>query len=209
MPRNIDSNAMQLDGNARKADRAHPFRRFPVRALTILCLCCLLAGAACTTQSVAPAPSRTDFEAGFSPRGSSLDIILKCINGAERSILVAAYSFTSKPISTALLEAHKRGVAVRVVADKTGNSSRYSAVTFLANHGVPVRVNSRYAIFHHKFMVIDGRHLETGSFNYSAAAVNKNAENVLILRDVQEIAGIYGREWEKLWNESEPVEAQY
>ena len=184
-------------------------RRTPCRALTILCICCLLAGAACTPQSVAPASSRTDFEAGFSPRGSSLDIILKGIHSAERSILVAAYSFTSKPIAAALLEAHKRGVDVRVVADKKGNSGRYTAVTFLANQGVPVRVNGRYAIFHHKFMVIDGRHLETGSFNYSAGAVDKNAENVLLLRDVPDLAGIYGREWEKLWNESEPVEARY
>ena len=214
MPRNIDSDAVQIDGKARKADWARPLRRFPLRALTILCLGCLLASAACTGQSITgqsavPFPSRTDFEAGFSPRGTSLDIILKGINGAERSILVAAYSFTSKPISTALLEAHKRGVAVRVIADKKGNSSRYTAVNYLANHGVPVRVNGRYAIFHHKFMVIDGRHLETGSFNYSAAAVNKNAENVLLLRDVPEIAGIYAREWEKLWAEGIEVEARY
>jgi phosphatidylserine/phosphatidylglycerophosphate/cardiolipin synthase-like enzyme len=185
------------------------FIRFPLRLLTILCLCFLLASSTCTGLPVAISPSRTDFEAGFSPKGESLDIILKAIDGAEHSILVAAYSFTSKPISTALLEARKRGVDVRVVADKKGNSSRYTAVTFLADQGVPVRINGRYAIFHHKFMVIDSRHLETGSFNYSAAAVNKNAENVLFLRDVPEIAVIYGREWEKLWNESAPVGARH
>jgi phosphatidylserine/phosphatidylglycerophosphate/cardiolipin synthase-like enzyme len=78
-----------------------------------------------------------------------------------------------------LLDAHKRGVEVQVVADKKGNSSQYTAVTFLSNQDVPMRLNGRYAIHHHKFMVIDGKHVETGSFNYSAAAADKNAENAL------------------------------
>jgi phosphatidylserine/phosphatidylglycerophosphate/cardiolipin synthase-like enzyme len=58
-------------------------------------------------------------------------------------------------------------------------------------------------------MIIDGRHLETGSFNYSAAAADKNAENVLLLRDAPEIAAVYAAEWEKLWNESDVINARY
>jgi len=156
-----------------------------------------------------PVPSSATLEVGFSPKGKSLNIILDGIKKAEKSIIVAAYSFTSKPISTALLDAHKRGVAVRVVADAKSNSGAYSAVTFLANQGVPVRVNSRYAIFHHKFMVIDNRHVQTGSFNYSAAAVDRNAENVLLLRDFPEIAKVYAQEWQRLWNESKEVKPNY
>ena len=156
-----------------------------------------------------PIPSYASFELGFSPRGQSLNIILNGIGRAENSILVAAYSFTSRPISTALLEAHRRGVAVRVIADARANTSQYTAVTFLANQGVPVRVNGRYAIFHHKFMVFDNRHVQTGSFNYSAAAVNRNTENVLLLLNVPEIADMYAREWERLWNESQEVRPSY
>ena len=142
-------------------------------------------------QSALPAPIETKFEVGFSPNGSSLEIILGGIQQAKESILVAAYSFTSKPISTALLDAHKRGVKVQVIADKKSNSGKYSAVTFLANQGVPVRLNGNYNIFHHKFMVFDGLHVETGSFNYSASAVNKNAENVFMIFDNKSIADIY------------------
>jgi phosphatidylserine/phosphatidylglycerophosphate/cardiolipin synthase-like enzyme len=58
-------------------------------------------------------------------------------------------------------------------------------------------------------MVIDGRHIQTGSFNYSAAAVNKNAENVLVIRDAPELARMYAAEWERLWEEGEDVEARY
>jgi len=156
-----------------------------------------------------PIPSTASFEVGFSPKGKSLNIILSEIKRAEESILVAAYSFTSKPISTALMEAHKRGVAVRVVADAKSNSSQYSAVMFLANQRVPVRANDRYAIFHHKFMVFDNRHVQTGSFNYSAAAVDRNAENVLLLLNVPELAGVYAREWQRLWNEGKEVKPNY
>jgi phosphatidylserine/phosphatidylglycerophosphate/cardiolipin synthase-like enzyme len=109
------------------------------------------------------------YELGFSPKGESLQVVLNGIPNAKESILVAAYSFTSRPVSEALLAAHNRGVKVAVVADQKGNSGKYTAVNFLANHGVPVRLNGKYAIMHHKFMVIDDNAVQLGSFNYSAA----------------------------------------
>lgn len=175
---------------------------------TILLLAALASLAISTPEAV---PSTATAEVAFSPKGESLELIVGAIDGAKDSILVAAYSFTSKPISIALLAAHKRGVKVQVVADKksNGGKSRYSAATFLANQGVPVRLNGSYAIFHHKFMVIDGATLQTGSFNYSAAANNKNAENVLVLRGVPAIASTYTTEWKRLWDEAEPLAPKY
>ena len=129
--------------------------------------------------------------------------MLSTIRGATQSIRVAAYSFTSKPVSEALRDAHRRGIDVRVIADKKGNSSEYTAVTFLANQGVPVRLNGNYAIHHHKFMVVDGNHIQTGSFNYSAAAVEKNAENVLVIWNAPELAAQFEHEWNRLWKEGE------
>lgn len=41
---------------------------------------------------------------------------------------------------------------------------------YLARQGVPVRIDSRYAIMHNKFMVIDGVTVQTGSFNYTRSA---------------------------------------
>ena len=81
------------------------------------------------TQDQISLSTNTKYEIGFSPNGSSLDIILKGIQQSEKSILVAAYSFTSKPIATALLDAHNRGVSVQVIADKKSNSGKYSAVS--------------------------------------------------------------------------------
>jgi phosphatidylserine/phosphatidylglycerophosphate/cardiolipin synthase-like enzyme len=169
----------------------------------------ILIGATLTFAAPQPISPNASSEIGFSPNGQSLDVILKAIGEAKQEILVAAYSFTSKPISTALLAAHKRGVSVQVVADKKSNSGKYSATTFLANQGVPVRLNGNYAIFHHKFMIIDHSTLETGSFNYSAAAESKNSENVIVLRGVPEITKIYANEWSKLWNEATVLAPKY
>ena len=62
--------------------------------------------------------------------------------------------------------------------------------------GVPVRLNGNYQKFRHKFMANDGLHVQTGSSNYSSAAVDKNAENLLMLWDNKSIAEIYTQQWD-------------
>lgn len=136
----------------------------------------------------------------FAP-GSALATVVDAVREAKASIYVATYSFTSRPIALELLHAHKRGVQVFVVADEDDARERYSAVRFLANRGVPVRLNGRYAVQHNKFMVIDGQTVETGSFNYTTAAATRNAENVLVIRGTPQLARIYGAEWRRLWDE--------
>lgn len=160
-------------------------------------------------NAATPINQGASFDTGFSPNQGSLPLVIKAINSAQKSIHVAAYSFTSKPIAEALLAAKRRGVDVKVVADQKSNSGKYSATTYLANNNVPVKLDGNYPIFHHKFMVIDGVSLETGSFNYSAAAASKNAENVLVLWNVPAIAANYDQEWNKLWNEAQPISATY
>lgn len=156
-----------------------------------------------------PMNQGSSFDVGFSPTGGSLPLVIQGINSAKQSIHVAAYSFTSKPIAEALVKASKRGVDVKVVADQKENSKQYTAVTYLANNGVPVRLDGNYPIFHHKFMVIDGVSLETGSFNYSAAAASKNAENVLIIWNAPSLAAKYDSEWLKLWSEASALQSSF
>ena len=153
--------------------------------------------------------ANNNIDIAFSPNGGSLDLVLKSINSAKKSICMATYSFTSKPISEAILAAKKRGVAVRVVSDEKANDRKYTAARFLANQGVNVRLNGNYAIMHNKFIVIDNQTLETGSFNYSAAAVNKNAENVIVLWNNPEVASKYAIECDRLFNEAIPLAKSY
>ena len=58
-------------------------------------------------------------------------------------------------------------------------------------------------------MVIDGTAVQLGSFNYSAAVVDKNTESVLLLKDVPGIAAKYTAEWQRLWDEGVDVVANY
>ena len=143
---------------------------------------------------------------GFSP-GNAEAVVVSAIGSAKKELRVAAYSFTSKPIAKALVDAKKRGVNVEVVLDKSQEGERYTASTFLVNEGVPVRINRKYAIMHNKFMVIDGDTVETGSFNYTSAAASKNAENVLVIRD-STLATTYSKEWLRLWNEADSPKAK-
>lgn len=148
-------------------------------------------------------------EVAFSPNMGATDLVVKAIGEAHRTIRVAAYSFTSKPIAQALLKAHKRGVDVKVVVDKSQAKAKYTSARFLANVGIPTRIDHRYAIMHSKFIVIDGVNVETGSFNFTLAAEHKNAENVLVLRNDAAVARKYTDAWTRLWNESETLRPNY
>lgn len=157
------------------------------------------------------AAASPELAVGFSPsaRHDALNIVLSIINGAQHNLDVAAYQFTSKPIATALVNAQKRGVSVRVVADQAANSDRYTAVTFLVNHRVPVRLNGHYAIMHNKFIVADGHAVETGSFNYTSSADKRNAENALLIRNAPTLAAKYQQEFNRLWREASPLSPRY
>jgi phosphatidylserine/phosphatidylglycerophosphate/cardiolipin synthase-like enzyme len=114
----------------------------------------------------------------FTPGGNCTALIVQALHTAKRSVRVQAYSFTSAPIAKALLDAYKRGVQVQVILDKSQRSEKYSSADFLANQGVPTLIDATHAISHNKVMVIDGETVLTGSFNFTKAAQEKNAENV-------------------------------
>jgi phosphatidylserine/phosphatidylglycerophosphate/cardiolipin synthase-like enzyme len=149
-------------------------------------------------------PITGQIEVGFSPKGGAEALVIRAIASAQQEILVAAYSFTSKPIAAALLAAHQRGVVVRAVLDKSQRSEKYSAATFLANQGIAVRIDEKHAIQHNKYLVIDGHTVELGSFNYSRAAAERNAENVVVLWNQPAVARQYRADWERLWDAAAP-----
>jgi len=116
---------------------------------------------------------------------------------------VQAYSFTSAPIAKALLDAHKRGVQVQVILDKSQRTEKYSSADFLANQGVSTMIDANHAIAHNKVIVIDGETVLTGSFNFTKAAQENNAENLLIIRDPA-LAVQYAQNWDTHRQHSQP-----
>ena len=117
-------------------------------------------------------------------------------------MLVQAYSFTSYKIAMALLNAHKRGLKVEVILDKSQKSDQYSSSDFLANSGISVKIDSEHAIAHNKIMVIDGETVTTGSFNFTKAAEENNAENLLVIHD-KVLAERYIKNWQEHEKHSE------
>ncbi|MEM6315865.1 MAG: phospholipase D family protein [Planctomycetota bacterium] len=146
-----------------------------------------------------------DIAVYFSPDGGATDAIVAEIGQAEQTLDVAAYSFTSAPIAGAVRNAHRRGVAVRVVLNRDQERHRYSSGNFLANAGIPVHVRVGDGVQHSKYMIIDGRTVITGSFNFSRRAEERNAENLLVLRRV-DVAETYGGNFEAMLRSSRPFE---
>ena len=132
-----------------------------------------------------------DVDVYFSPNGGATDAVVREINNAKHEILVQAYSFTSTPIASALVASQKRGLKVEAILDKSNVKQGYSSVTFLENAGIPVYIDDHVKIAHSKIMIIDGREIITGSFNFTMAAECHNAENLLILRNDPELVVKY------------------
>jgi phosphatidylserine/phosphatidylglycerophosphate/cardiolipin synthase-like enzyme len=109
---------------------------------------------------------------------------------------VQAYSFTSKPIAEALVDAHKRGVHTEIILDKSNIRDKYSAADFTSHMGIPTYIDSVHGIAHNKIMIVDQETVITGSFNFTRAAEESNAENLLIIRN-KELAREYLENWER------------
>ncbi|HWE02077.1 MAG TPA: phospholipase D family protein [Tepidisphaeraceae bacterium] len=159
----------------------------------------------------APAPivKAIDLDEGitpfFSPSGGCTDAIVAEIGKAKKSLDIQAFSFTSPSIAQAVADAQSRGVSVRVVLDKSQRTDHYSAATFLLNHGIPVYIDEEHAIAHNKIILIDGKTLITGSFNFTTASEERNAENLLIIRNRPKLMIAYKGNFERHLSHSNPL----
>jgi phosphatidylserine/phosphatidylglycerophosphate/cardiolipin synthase-like enzyme len=139
-------------------------------------------------RKIATPPSVTSH---FSPKGGCTDAIVHELNHARREVLVLAYSFSSKPIAQALIDAKTRGVKVEILLDKSNEQEAYSDVAFFMEQGLAPLIDSQHAIAHNKIMVVDQRTLLTGSFNFTHQAEAENAENLLIIKGHPELVSAY------------------
>ena len=145
----------------------------------------------------------------FTPWDNAEGMIVDAIRRAKHQILVQAFSFTSRGLANALIAAKRRGVDVQVMADReqtfSGESSR---IPDLVRAGIPVTLEVRYQSAHNKVMVMDAGTAHaaviTGSYNWTYAAQQKNAENVLLLRDSPDVANAYAANWRRHYAEALP-----
>jgi phosphatidylserine/phosphatidylglycerophosphate/cardiolipin synthase-like enzyme len=157
-------------------------------------------------------PAAGSLEVAFSPNESSEALVLKVINSARADLRMLAYSLTSKPIVDALIAAHDRGVHVYIIADAEENTNPQNdksgaaraALARLKAANVDIRTISVYPIHHDKVIIVDGMHIQFGSFNYSAAAAHRNSENVFVNWNNPGLAQVYLAHFARNYPQSVP-----
>src|SRR5271157_2541703 len=103
----------------------------------------LLSIPSCQAQEPPKVQNLPPIEIYFSPQGGCTEAVVKEINAAKTAILVQAYSFTSVPIAKALVDAHKRGVKIQVILDKSQRTEKYSSADYVRNSGIPTLIDSK------------------------------------------------------------------
>lgn len=137
----------------------------------------------------------------FSPRGAVEDMLVDAFGRARSTIDVAIFSFYSQRVADALIAARARGVIVRVAADLS-QSRRSQPLRALADAGVGLRLSAGRGgagVNHHKYALVDGAWLMTGSYNFSQNAELYSFENVLFTVTPGEVAA-YGGEFAAVWD---------
>lgn len=103
--------------------------------------------------------------------------LVAAIDGAQESIQVAIYSFSLESIGQALIDAHERGVDVRMVME-SDNMDR-SMPQKLIRAGIPIVGDEGEGRMHNKFLVIDGQEVWTGSMNYTGTGAYQDYNNLV------------------------------
>lgn len=147
-------------------------------------------------------PAQGTIEVAFSPADDPQALLLRVIDGARQSVRVQAYVFTSRAIAQGLIEAHRRGVRVEVLADARMNRrDKGNVMPSLLEAGIPVAFETAYAAAHNKVLIVDAGSaactLVTGSYNFTWSANHRNAENVLVSRGDCALVDVYLDNWRR------------
>jgi len=139
----------------------------------------------------------TGIEVYFSPEDDCEEAILKELMKAKESIHFALFSFTSPRIASCLIHKYAENVEVKGIMerDQDGPFSQYQ---YFKRLRMNVKWDGNFYFMHHKFFILDGRVVITGSFNPTYHARYKNRENLLIIHNPT-IAKKYEEEFVRMW----------
>lgn len=137
------------------------------------------------------------------------DLVVEQMRKAKRTIDIAMAHFDSERLADELIDAHKRGVRCRVVVDLGEYGADISQAERLERAEIPLRYHtysikwsySRAQLMHHKFLLVDGRALVAGSYNWSRTAEHKNHEVIQLFRGRRwrHIVAAYRDRFDELW----------
>ena len=120
------------------------------------------------------------------------------IASAQKSVDMAVLLLDLDNVTQALVDAHKRGCTVRVVTDV--DELNDASFKKLQQAGITVVGGNPDAIMHNKFVVVDGKAVWTGSWNFDVTETYRNNNNGLLIQSV-ELARNYTAAFEKMWRD--------
>lgn len=143
----------------------------------------------------------TVFECHFFPEPKNEVKVANMLRTVSKKLDIAIFSLSNNTLYEAIKEVWNAGCLVRIITDDECCKNYGSDIYKLAALGIPTKTDSseRYHM-HHKMAIIDESVVVTGSFNWTAGAVNNNQENILFLEN-KGLAKQYTDEYNKLWNE--------
>jgi len=109
--------------------------------------------------------------------------LVKAIDEAKTSIDAALFELNSPAVTEALVKALGRGVTVRIVFDdEHALEDPDSTAQSVIDAGAQIRSDARSALMHHKFFIIDGQSVWTGSMNITRNDIYNNNNNAIFIR---------------------------
>jgi phosphatidylserine/phosphatidylglycerophosphate/cardiolipin synthase-like enzyme len=141
----------------------------------------------------------------FSPHGGARQAIVRELATVKRgdTVLVQAYGFTSITVAEALVQAAARGAHVALMVDRVNLRERRSQAAYSAAHGITVLVDGRHPIAHAKVIVVVGREVIAGSYNFTEQS-ERNSEDLLVLHDAS-LAARFADNWHRHEAHCEPL----
>jgi mitochondrial cardiolipin hydrolase len=134
----------------------------------------------------------------FTPGDACLRKLRELCTAARRQLDICVFTLADDRLTDAVLDAHRRGVRVRVISDDDKRFDAGSDVAQLADAGIEIRLDRGPAHMHHKFAVFDAKVLANGSFNWTRSASLSNDENLVVSNDAY-LVRCFGGQFETLW----------
>jgi phosphatidylserine/phosphatidylglycerophosphate/cardiolipin synthase-like enzyme len=136
----------------------------------------------------------------FSPGNTCWQQVVQHLQQARKSVDICVFTITDDRLANAILSAHQRKLAVRIISDNDKALDLGSDIDKFRAAGIPVRLDKTQYHMHHKFCVVDGTTLLNGSYNWTRGAAEQNQENLVVSTDPGLVLA-FGAEFEKLWKQ--------
>ncbi|MCS6836205.1 MAG: phospholipase D-like domain-containing protein [Anaerolineae bacterium] len=125
--------------------------------------------------------------------------LVQAIGRTRRTLDIAAFEMNEPTVTQAILDAHRRGVRVRMVTDNEhGTGASGTTITQLIEAGIPVVDDNRGGLMHNKFMIMDGQTVWMGATNFTRNGMYRNNNNMVMLRSPQAVA-FYQAEFDEMF----------